>query len=121
MAKRDITGAVDFAYLDNFCAGDTALIDEVLGLFAEQAQLWGRLLDPEGDGEAWRDGAHSLKGSALGIGAGDAARVCGEAEAAWRETPALKAAIRDRLDHALRLALADIAAWRHEQALQGLR
>ena len=121
MAKRDITGAVDFDYLEGFCAGDTALVDEVLGLFGEQAELWGRLLDPEGDAEAWRDGAHTLKGSALGVGAGEVARVCGEAEAAWREPPALKAAIKHRLDYAISLALADIAAWRHELALRGLR
>jgi hypothetical protein len=121
MAKRDITGAVDFGYLDGFCAGDTALVDEVLGLFAEQAELWSRLLAPEGDAEAWRDGAHTLKGSALGIGAGEVARVCGEAEAAWREPPALKAAIKHRLDHAIMLARSDIAAWRHELALKGLR
>ncbi len=121
MAKRDITGAVDFGYLDDFCAGDTALVDEVLGLFAEQTELWGRLLDPDGDAEAWRDGAHTLKGSALGIGAGEVARVCGEAEVAWREPSALKAAMKNRLDHAITLALADIAAWRHELALKGLR
>ncbi len=121
MATRNITGAVDFDYLDDFCAGDTGLVDEILDLFSEQAELWSRLLDPEGDSEAWRDGAHTLKGSALGIGAGEVARVCGEAEAAWREPPALKAAIKDRLDHAVTLARADVAAWRHALALKGLK
>jgi len=121
MAKRDITGAVDFGYLDTFCAGDTALVEEVLGLFAEQADLWSRLLDPEVDPEVWRDGAHSLKGSALGVGAHVVASVCGEAEAAWKEPPAVKASIKHRLDHAISLALADIAAWRHELALRGLQ
>ena len=121
MARRDITGAVDFDYLNGFCAGDAALMDEVLGLFLEQSQMWGRLLDPAGDGEAWRDGAHTLKGSALGIGARAAAAVCGEAEAAWEAEPGVRAALKDRLCYALDLAAADIAAWRHEMALQGLR
>ncbi len=31
MARRDITGAVDFAYLQNYAAGDLDLVDEVLG------------------------------------------------------------------------------------------
>jgi len=121
MARRDITGAVDFDHLSHFCAGDQALMEEVIGLFLEQADLWGRLLDPEGDGEAWRDGAHTLKGSALGIGAGELGRVCGEAEAAWREPAAMRGVIRERLDHALDQVRADIAAWRHEVLLAGLK
>jgi len=37
MARRDISGAVDFVYLEGFAAGDFAVIDEVLALFREQA------------------------------------------------------------------------------------
>ena len=121
MAKRDITGAVDFDYLGGYCAGDEALMDEVLGLFLEQVELWGRLLDPDGDQEAWRDGAHTLKGSALGVGAHEVGRICGEAELAARETAAAKQALKRRLDFALDLVGADIAAWRHEMALKGLK
>ncbi len=121
MARRDITGAVDFDYLEGFCAGDTALVDEVLGLFVEQAELWGRLLDPAGDAAAWRDAAHSLKGSALGVGAGEVAGVCAEAESEWQESADIKTSVRHRLDHAVSLVLGDIAAWRHEQALKGLK
>jgi len=121
MARRDITGAVDFGHLSHFTAGDHDIMDEVLGLFIEQADLWGRLLTPSGDAEAWRDGAHTLKGSALGIGAAEVAKVCAEAEIGWQEPPAVKAALKDRLDHALDLAKADIAAWRHERLLQGLK
>jgi hypothetical protein len=121
MARRDITGAVDFDYLSTFTAGDQEIVAEVLDLFDEQAALWMRLLDPTGDPGAWRDGAHTLKGSALGIGARGVAEVCNEAETGWEEPPAVKAALKARLDHALNLALADIAAWRHERLLQGLR
>jgi HPt (histidine-containing phosphotransfer) domain-containing protein len=96
-------------------------MEEVIGLFLEQTELWGRLLDPQGDGEVWRDGAHTLKGSALGVGAAALARVCAEAEDAWRAPDALKAAILVRLDHALDEVRADIAAWRHEALLVGLR
>ncbi|HVY33347.1 MAG TPA: Hpt domain-containing protein, partial [Caulobacteraceae bacterium] len=37
MAKRDLTGAVDFGHLEGYAAGDEALVEEVLGLFREQA------------------------------------------------------------------------------------
>jgi HPt (histidine-containing phosphotransfer) domain-containing protein len=121
MARRDITGAVDFAYLEGYAAGDQALIDEVLGLFDEQAELWMRLLDPDGDDGSWRDGAHTLKGAAAGIGARALAAVCGEAEAGAGASTAMKAAIADRLRSALDLVRADIAAYRHEQALRSLR
>jgi hypothetical protein len=121
MARRDITGAVDFDYLENFVAGDAALVAEVLDLFCEQAALWGRLLDPEGDAGAWRDGAHTLKGSSLGVGARPLAEVCGEAEAGWQSPAAVKAALKDRLDYALDMAMADIAAYRHERLLQDLK
>ncbi len=121
MARRDITGAVDFPYLEAYAAGDAALIDEVLALFDEQAALWLRLLDPGGDAGAWRDGAHTLRGASAGVGAHALAAVCAEAEAAAGESAALKAALLNRVESALDLARADIAAYRHEQALKSLK
>ncbi|WP_204279124.1 hypothetical protein, partial [Klebsiella aerogenes] len=59
MARRDITGAVDFDYLERFAAGDEAVVQEVLGLFREQARLWSAMLDPGSEG--WRDALHTLK------------------------------------------------------------
>src|SRR6185503_5738816 len=86
MAKRDLTGAVDFAYLETYAGGDMALVEEVLGLFREQAAMWVRLLDPRAAGEAWRDAAHTLKGSARSIGAGALADACEAAEQAPPDT-----------------------------------
>jgi HPt (histidine-containing phosphotransfer) domain-containing protein len=121
MARRDITGAVDFSYLEAYAAGDAGLVEEVLALFDEQAALWMRLLDPEGEASDWRDGAHTLKGASAGIGARALASICGEAETAAGADPALKSALLHRLQNALDLAHADIAAYRHEQALKALR
>ena len=117
MARRDITGAVDFRHLESFAAGDQRVIDEVLALFREQAAMWIRLLDP--DAEGWRDAAHTLKGSALGIGAFALADECEAAEQA--ATPRERAALVDSVRSALDLALADIAAYEHEQALKSLK
>jgi HPt (histidine-containing phosphotransfer) domain-containing protein len=118
MARRDITGAVDFAHLERYAAGDAGVVDEVLALFREQAAMWIRLLDPASEG--WRDAAHTLKGSALGVGAFQLADACGAAELAppdLVDRAAKLAQVRDALD----AALADIAAYVHEQALKSLK
>ncbi len=112
MAKRDITGAVDFPYLERFAAGDAAVIDEVLGLFEEQARMWSPLLDSTSEG--WRDAVHTVKGAALGIGAHALGETCARAEA---EGPARLPDVHAALD----AALFDIAAYRHEMALRSLK
>lgn len=121
MARRDITGAVDFPYLESYAAGDAALVEEVLGLFREQVTLWLPLLDPTGDAPGWRDAAHTLKGSALGVGAFALAKACGEAEEDGVGGLAQRSLQLDRIRTALDAALLDIAAYRHESALQGLK
>lgn len=121
MARRDLTGAVDFGYLESYAGNDMVVVEEVLGLFREQAAIWLRLLDPAVPGEAWRDAAHTLKGAARGIGASALAEVCAAAEAASGGDAGDKALRLDRVRDALDLVLSDIAAYLHEQALQSLR
>ena len=121
MARRDLTGAVDFSYLETYAAHDQAVVDEVLALFREQAAMWMRLLDPEAEDQAWRDAAHTLKGSALGVGAGELAKACAAAEQASGLSPIERGVLLERVRDALDAALADVAAYAHEQALKSLR
>ena len=121
MAKRDITGAVDFDHLEHYAGGDQALVDEVLALFREQTSVWLRLLDPEAADNAWRDAAHSLKGSALGVGAFALARACEDAEIGARSDEGRRSVLMDHVRDAVDAALSDIAAYEHEQALRSLR
>jgi HPt (histidine-containing phosphotransfer) domain-containing protein len=121
MAKRDLTGAVDFTYLEGFAAGDQGVVDEVLAIFREQASMWLRLLDPAVEGEAWRDAAHTLKGSALGVGAGALAEACSAAELAAGANIGDRTLKLERVRDTLDAALADIAAYTHEQALRSLK
>ena len=121
MARRDITGAVDFDHLERYAAGDRTLVEEVLGLFRQQADLWLPLLDPAGPAEGWRDAAHALKGSALGVGAFALGQACGEAETQACDDLGRRALQLDRIRNALDAALHDIAAYLHEQALQALK
>ena len=77
MAQRDL---LDLDHLDRYVAGDPTLRDEVLAIFADQAAMWLRTLDPAADDQAWRDAAHSLKGAARGVGAWDVGHACEQAE-----------------------------------------
>ena len=112
MARRDITGAVEFAYLESFASGDSQVVDEVLALFREQSVIWGAMLSP--DHEGWQDAVHTLKGAARGVGAFQLGNACEACEAAG---PSGLTAVRDALDAALH----DIAAYVHEGALRSLR
>ena len=108
MARRDLSGAVDFAVLEAMTGGDDTISEEVLTLFVQQAGLWSPMLDVRHEG--WRDAAHTVRGAAAGA--------CAVAEAADKaEAPPLLDRVRDALD----VALADVAAWRHELMLRGLR
>jgi len=116
MARRDLSGAVDFGVLEGMTGGDDAVTEEVLGLFVQQAILWSPMLDVREDG--WRDGVHTIRGAAAGIGAGALAEACQAAETAERpDAPPLLDRVRD----ALEVALADVAAYRHELMLKSLR
>lgn len=68
--------AVDLAQLNRYTGGDTVLNAEILRLFRDQSEglLAGlpAILD-EGDGRAWYQVMHTLKGAARGIGAFDLA------------------------------------------------
>ncbi|MDX5392287.1 MAG: Hpt domain-containing protein [Caulobacteraceae bacterium] len=112
MARRDLTGAVDFGYLESYAAGDLGVVQEVLELFRQQAVIWRPLI--AAGSEAWPDAVHTLKGAARGIGAGPLAAAC---EAAEIEGETCLPAVHDELDR----ALGDVAAYAHELALQSLR
>jgi HPt (histidine-containing phosphotransfer) domain-containing protein len=94
---------VDLVHLRRFTLGNRALELEVLQMFAEQAPLILDRLQQARTDKAWRDAAHTLKGSAGAIGAHAVARAAAEAEllrgdeAAW---PAGVARIRLALDEA---------------------
>lgn len=116
MALRDVSGAVDFTVLEAMTAGDDVIGEEVLGLFVQQALLWSPMLDVREEG--WRDAVHTIRGAALGIGAGALAEVCAEAEEGDKATVA---PLLDRVRTALDAALADVAAYRHALMLRSLR
>jgi HPt (histidine-containing phosphotransfer) domain-containing protein len=60
---------IDRAHLERYVIGDKALLDEILTIFCEQTASWVNEMHPVMDDEAWRLSAHTLKGSARGVGA----------------------------------------------------
>lgn len=116
MAMRDITGAVDFAYLESYLQNDEGLIEEILRLFQSQCELWGPLLTLSHEG--WRDAAHTLKGAAAGIGANALSALAAEAE---KCDISVAEGCLIRVKDALDLALMDVAAYVHALSLKGLK
>lgn len=71
---------IDLVYLSKFTMGDKDLEREVLNLFAVYSEIYlDRMKDAVSDRE-WLEAAHTLKGSASGIGAWRVANYAGEAE-----------------------------------------
>ena len=112
MARRDLTGAVDFAYLENFAARDLGVVEEILAIFREQAAMWSTLLDPASPGLS--DALHTIKGASRGVGAFQLGDACAKAE---QQGAVALEAVRDALDAALH----DVAAYLHELALRSLK
>lgn len=61
--------AVDFDHLQRFTMGNRNLEEEVLNLFRTQSVIYMQRLQDAADDKGWREAAHTLKGSAAGIGA----------------------------------------------------
>lgn len=115
MGQGNNLRAVDFDYLEAYAGGEIAVVMEVLGLFREQAALWLPVLDSQASAEAWRDAAHSLKGTALGIGAAAMAQACLAAEGVASEDASHRQAARAQVLEAVQAVLADIVAYQGRQ------
>ena len=119
--RRDLSGAIDVDRLEAFCAGDRAVVVEVLGLFREQAEVWMRLLsDPEAV-DGFSDAAHTLKGASAGVFAERLASACDAAEAGAAEGRARREVLAMRVRDTLDPVLMDVAAYLHAEAIAGLR
>jgi HPt (histidine-containing phosphotransfer) domain-containing protein len=92
---------IDRGHLAAQTFGDEALAEELLGLFADQCRsLLPGIADPARPDAERGDLAHTLKGSALAIGAGRVAARAGESEDAFRGR------VPGRPDHVSALATA---------------
>jgi Hpt domain len=115
---------VDLAHLNRMTGGDSALASEVLGLFREQWDLWVRLLDPTTDTLDWGNAAHTIKGSARGIGAWQLGEICGQAEEAARTSELTRDQKRgwlNAISNEMDSVIAEIARIEHKNMMASLR
>ncbi len=97
---------VDLVHLSRFTLGDTKLEHEVLELFRVQAGIYMERLKRAADPAGWREAAHTIKGSARGIGAWSVAEAAAAAEAlegpagepATHALATLDGAVREAID-----------------------
>lgn len=104
---------------------DVSLALEVIDIFREQTAVWARMLDADLPPEQWADAAHTLKGSALSVGAMRLAETCADAEKLGRrhadkrvsrtEAAVTLSAVKDQIGGALE-ASAKLA---HQLSLSG--
>lgn len=94
---------IDHGHLARFTQGNRQLESEVLSLFANHLPTIIAQLHEAATSRDWRIAAHTLKGSARAVGAGELARLAEEAEG--MPGPA-EAAARERLIHDIEAAAA---------------
>ena len=115
---------LDVEHLLSMTGRDPELADEVLDIFRQQSETWGRLLDPKLPAEQWADAAHTIKGTALSIGANELAEVCLAAETLGRSgtvTPVAAALALGDVRSELNYALEAAARASHALSKPGLR
>jgi hypothetical protein len=115
---------VDQAHLNRMTGGDSGLASEVLGLFREQWDLWVRLLDPTTDTLDWGNAAHTIKGSARGIGAWQLGEICGKAEEQARAgdlTRDQKRVWLEAISNEMDAVISEIARIEHKSMMASLR
>ena len=71
---------IDLVHLSRYTLGNRSLENELLGLFRSQADIYLARLDEAMDEKEWQNAAHSLKGSARGLGAWVLGDIAEEAE-----------------------------------------
>ena len=98
----------DKAHFAMMTGNDNALQVEIVDIFRTQAALWARQLIPDAPTGIWTDAAHTVKGSARGLGLWRLADACELAERLGRagaiEGSVVRAAlerVRIELDAAL--------------------
>lgn len=80
-----MSAPIDLDHLNRYVFGDQALLNEILGIFKEQAAAISDRMQPSMDDDAWRLAAHTLKGAARGVGAWSLGAAAERAEKSFGE------------------------------------
>lgn len=87
--SKESTAALDYAHLKVQAADDVSVMREVLALFLVHTEQVLEQLSLASDEKAWKQLAHTLKGSARGVGAFALAEAAASAESAILDKSAI--------------------------------
>lgn len=123
MNSSDSETEIDFDHLNQYVDGDVALTAEVFGLFKHQVEMWGRVLVVEADDETWESVTHSLRGTALAVGATKLAALCEKAEALVGKgnRPGGRQVALQNIEFRISQTKAEIQRWEYRQTLKTMR
>lgn len=123
MSSTDSDTEIDFDHLNQYVGGDASLTAEVFGLFKHQVEMWGRALVVEADDETWESVTHSLRGTALAVGATKLAELCEKAETLIGEgnRPGGRQVALENIEFRISQTTAEIQRWEYRQTLKAMR
>jgi len=123
MTPTDSETEIDFDHLNQYVAGDPDLTAEVFGLFKNQVDMLGRSLLLEADDDTWQAVTHSLRGTALAVGATKLAALCERAEELIGESkrPGGREVAIQNIEFRISRTIAEIQRWEYRQTLNRMR
>jgi len=123
MTPTDSETEIDFDHLNQYVGGDPELTAEVFGLFKHQVEMWGRALQVDADDETWESVTHSLRGTALAVGATKLAEFCEKAETLIGDTnrPGGREVALQNIEFRISRTTAEIQRWEYRQTLNKMR
>ena len=123
MSIDDSETEIDFDHLNKYVGGDPELTAEVFGLFKNQVDMWGRALIVDADDDTWEAVTHSLRGTAMAIGAIKLAELCEKAEELIGEgkRPGGREVALQNIEFRISRTIAEIQRWEYRQTLNKMR
>jgi len=114
---------IDFDHLNQYVDGDPELTREVFGLFRHQVELWGKGLAADADDDVWASVTHTLKGSAMAVGAVSLANRCEEAEELIGDDrrPGAREVAVQTIEYRISQVLAEISRWEYRDQMKTLK
>jgi len=114
---------IDFDHLNQYVGGDADLTREVFGMFQHQVDMWGRMLNADADDDTWASVTHTLKGSALAVGANGLAKICEKAEdliGDGRRPGGREVAVQN-IEFRISKVITEIQRWEYRDKLKSMR
>ncbi len=123
MTSPDSDTEIDFDHLNQYVGGDKSLTAEVFSLFKHQVEMWGRALVVDADDETWASVTHSLRGTALAVGATQLAQLCENAEELVGDSnrPGGRDVALQNIEFRISRTIAEIQRWEYRQTLSKMR